>query len=59
MYQSGRAGDKAKKRKSPAKNGRVGITVDKCLNAILEQQFNLWAKPFCCNIQLRSTLFGC
>ena len=27
MYQSGRAGDEAKKRKSPAKNGRVGITV--------------------------------
>ena len=27
MYQSGRAGDKAKKRKSPAKRGGVGITV--------------------------------
>ena len=26
-YQSGRAGDKAKKRKSPAKSGRVGIYV--------------------------------
>ena len=26
MYQSGRAGDKAKKRKCPAKSGRVGIT---------------------------------
>ena len=26
MYQSTRAGDKAKKRKSPAKSGRVGIT---------------------------------
>ena len=26
MYQSGRAGDVAKKRKSPAKSGRVGIT---------------------------------
>ena len=25
MYQSGRVGDKAKKRKSPAKSGRVGI----------------------------------
>ena len=24
MYQSGRAGDEAKKRKSPAKSGRVG-----------------------------------
>ena len=27
MYQSGRTGDEAKKRKSPAKSGRVGITV--------------------------------
>ena len=27
MYQSRRAGDKAKRRKSPAKSGRVGITV--------------------------------
>ena len=27
MYQSGRAGDEAKKLKSPAKSGRVGITV--------------------------------
>ena len=26
MYQSGRAGDKAEKRKSPAKSGKVGIT---------------------------------
>ena len=26
MYQSRRAGDKAKKHKSPAKSGRVGIT---------------------------------
>ena len=26
MCQSGRAGDEAKKRKSPAKSGRVGIT---------------------------------
>ena len=25
MYQSGRAGEEAKKRKSPAKSGRVGI----------------------------------
>ena len=25
MYQCGRAGDEAKKHKSPAKNGRVGI----------------------------------
>ena len=28
MYQSGRAGDEANKRKSPAKSGRVGITAD-------------------------------
>ena len=27
MYQSGRVGDEAKKRKAPAKSGRVGITV--------------------------------
>ena len=27
MYQSGREGDEAKKRKSPAKSGRVGIYV--------------------------------
>ena len=27
MYQSGRAEDEVKKRKSPAKSGRVGITV--------------------------------
>ena len=27
MYQSGRAGDEAKKRKSPAKSERVGIYV--------------------------------
>ena len=27
MYQSGRVGDEAKKRKSPAKSRRVGITV--------------------------------
>ena len=26
MYQSARAGDEAKKRKSPAKSGRLGIT---------------------------------
>ena len=31
MYQSGRAGDEAKKRKSPTKSGRVGITVNVCL----------------------------
>ena len=31
MYQSGRAGDKAKKRKSPTKSRRVGITVIKTI----------------------------
>ena len=39
MYPSGRAGDEAKKRKSPAKSGRVGITVKngtvKSLNCFL------------------------
>ena len=35
MYQSGRVGDEAKKRKSPAKSGRVSITafVSKCQSA--------------------------
>ena len=41
MYQSGRAGDEAKKRKSPANSGRVGITVvgpkkDWSLTAVLK-----------------------
>ena len=36
MYQSGRAGDEAKKRKSPAKSGRVGITE---INPIFKQGF--------------------
>ena len=35
MYQSGRVGDKAKKRKSPAKRGRVGIS------AIIQELFHL------------------
>ena len=35
MYQSGRAGDEAKKRKSPAKSGRVGITA--AITDIFEQ----------------------
>ena len=30
MYQSGRAGEEAKKRKSPAKSETVGITVIGC-----------------------------
>ena len=35
MYQSGRAGDEAKKRKSPAKSGRVGIYENGFLKAII------------------------
>ena len=35
MYQSGRAGDEAKKRKSPAKSGRVGITVTVVNNVMI------------------------
>ena len=31
-YQSGRAGDEAKKRKSPAKSGRVGISAIRLLS---------------------------
>ena len=32
MYQSGRVGDEAKKRKSPAKSGRVGIyAIPECI----------------------------
>ena len=37
MYQSGRAGDEAKKRKSPAKSGRVGI-----YDIGLDSAFDLW-----------------
>ena len=36
MYQSGRAGDEAKKCKSPAKSGRVGITANTTINVNLE-----------------------
>ena len=35
MYQSGRAGDEAKRRKSPAKSGRVGITGIVCQGSII------------------------
>ena len=36
MYQSGRAGDETKKRKSPAKSGRVGITdIDVIVKALI------------------------
>ena len=38
MYQSGRAGDGAKKRKSPAKSGRVGITANVNQNGNLSSQ---------------------
>ena len=37
MYQSGRAGDEAKKRKSPAKSGRVGIYANVTRNAYLTE----------------------
>ena len=36
MYQSGRAGDEAKKRKSPAKSGRVGITDYTYISAVTD-----------------------
>ena len=36
MHQSGRAGDEAKKRKSPPKSGRVGITVKGYILQILD-----------------------
>ena len=34
MYQSGRAGDEAKKRKSPTKSGRVGITASMYMHVV-------------------------
>ena len=37
MYQSGRAGDEAKKRKSPAKSGRVGITAIAARYSVLNE----------------------
>ena len=40
MYQSGKAGDEAKKRKFPAKSGRVGITVI-VLPSLLHPYFEL------------------
>ena len=36
MYQSGRAGDEAKKRKSPAKSERVGITAIKMALSLIQ-----------------------
>ena len=36
MYQSGLVADEAKKRKSPAKSGRVGISVDLPLKHVRE-----------------------
>ena len=56
MYQSGRAGDEAKKRKSPAKSRRVGITAAGSQNVgsllrlvskvicILKQSFTLFVE---------------
>ena len=35
MYQSGRAGDKAKKRKSPAKSGRELASLEICYTNIV------------------------
>ena len=59
MYQSGRAGDEAKKRKSPAKSGRVGITAFEAgmgdfrknrlqtdFEGIKSLQGNIWAKKY-------------
>ena len=40
-YQSGRAGDEAKKRKSPAKSGRVGISAGMTSFTIS----NCWKSP--------------
>ena len=47
MYQSGRAGDEAKKRKSPAKSGRVGITglghlwcIEQCMSWVIYGTLN-------------------
>ena len=43
MYQSGRAGDEAKKRKSPAKSGRVGITAyDVIYHYFLSYHFSIF-----------------
>ena len=36
MHQSGRAGDEAKKGKSPVKSGRVGITVNVKIKTLYE-----------------------
>ena len=36
MYQSGRVGDEAKKCKSSAKSGRVGITGTVIMNVIIQ-----------------------
>ena len=41
MYQSGRAGDEAKKRKSPAKSGRVGIYGNKLYEITLKKRLLL------------------
>ena len=41
MYQSGRVGDEAKKRKSPTKSGRVGIYVFKNVVSVWKALFIL------------------
>ena len=42
MYQSGRAGDEAKKRKSPAKSGRVGITAVPFRSKMVYERIRSW-----------------
>ena len=56
MYQSGRAGDEAKKHKSPAKSGRVGITVILILSiappeAMATDGFSLMLSVLCFSVQ--------
>ena len=67
MYQSGRAGDKAKKRKSPAKSGRVGIYAFgsllciylKCMHKVQRlisiglQDSQTWKKDECITFKLK------
>ena len=52
MNQSGRAGDEAKKRKSPAKSGRVGITATGYILQILDP---LRMAPLTFKTKLRTT----
>ena len=50
MYQSGRAGDEAKKRKSPTKSGRVGIYA----NGILICQRDSYARVLLAHYKIES-----